>query len=75
MSPDTTPRSVGVVLVWLAFVLVFVAVAAPRLDAPGLYYDEAFLAQQARDFLAPEREVHHPASTRQVELLRSRVSS
>jgi hypothetical protein len=69
MSPDTTPRSVGVVLVWLAFVLVFVAVAAPRLDAPGLYYDEAFLAQQARDFLAPEREVHHPASTRQVELL------
>ncbi len=58
----------GVAAAWLALALVVVATAAPRTDAPGLYYDEAFLGQQAKDFFEPERGLAHPGSTREVEL-------
>jgi hypothetical protein len=68
MSPGTRP---GALAVWAAWALLaaalFVASAPARL--PGPYYDEAFLAQQARDFLEPGRPVEHPPSTREVELL------
>jgi hypothetical protein len=39
-------------------------------DAPklGLYYDEAFMAQQARDFVDGARESPHPGSVRSVEI-------
>jgi hypothetical protein len=52
-----------VLLVWLALSALLLAVRAPTLDAPGMYYDEAFLAQQARDFLEPGRAVVHPPGT------------
>ena len=58
----------GVAAAWLALALVVFAIAAPRTDAPGLYYDEAFLGQQAKDFFEPERGLAHPGSTREVEL-------
>ena len=57
-----------VVAAWLALALVAFAIAAPRVQAPGLYYDEAFLGQQAKDFFEPGRGVAHPGSTREVEL-------
>jgi hypothetical protein len=60
-------REVGAA--WLALALVVFAVAAPRTGAPGLYYDEAFLGQQAKDFFEPGRGAAHPGSTREVELL------
>jgi hypothetical protein len=53
---------------WLGLALVVFAVAAPRTGAPGLYYDEAFLGQQAKDFFEPGRGLAHPGSTREVEL-------
>jgi hypothetical protein len=59
---------IAIAAAWLALALVVVATAAPRTDAPGLYYDEAFLGQQAKDFLEPERGLAHPGSTREVEL-------
>ncbi len=55
--------------VWLLLCALAFGVAAPRVDLPGLYYDEAFMAQQARDFLHPEREPDHAGSVRHVEVL------
>lgn len=37
--------------------------AAQQVGSPGPYYDEAFLAQQARGFLVPERAGPHPPGT------------
>lgn len=62
MPPGRTGRSV-----WLTWSLLAGAVLAVAwLDAPrlGLYYDEAFLAQQARDFVEPGRPSTHPGSVR-----------
>lgn len=71
MSPPAAapsrPRTV--LLVWLLLVGVFVSVALPRAASPGLYYDEAFFAQQAKDFFEPERGHRHPPSTREIALL------
>ncbi|MEN8181258.1 MAG: glycosyltransferase family 39 protein [Myxococcota bacterium] len=60
------PGAVGIV--WLVLVLGFLSIAAPRAGDPGLYYDEAFLGQQAKDFFEPGRGILHPPSTRQIEL-------
>ena len=54
--------------VWSGLAVILFALAAPRVDRPGLYYDEAFMGQQAKDFFEPERGIQHPASTRQTEL-------
>ena len=67
MSQEAAPQRAGVVvLAWLLLAAVFVSVALPRAGSPGLYYDEAFFAQQAKDFFEPERGIHHPASTREI---------
>jgi hypothetical protein len=67
MSHEAAPQRAGVVLLaWLLLTAVFVSVALPRAGSPGLYYDEAFFAQQAKDFFEPERGIHHPASTREL---------
>jgi len=57
-----------VLLAWLVLCGLLFAVAAPRSDLPGPYYDEAFMAQQAKDFFEPDRGLLHPASTRQIEV-------
>jgi hypothetical protein len=49
-----------VALLWLLLSGAVIGVAAPPPGEPGLYYDEAFLAQQARDFLEPDRPTRHP---------------
>lgn len=51
-----------VLLGWFVLALVVVACALPRVESLGLYYDEAFLAQQARDFTEPARAGVHPPS-------------
>ena len=56
------------VLGWALIALVTAGAAIPHIDALGLYYDEAFLAQQALDFLEPEDAGAHPASVRSVTL-------
>jgi hypothetical protein len=59
-------RAVPVAWALISLTLICVAwVDAPRL---GLYYDEAFLAQQARDFVEPGRPSTHPGSVRSVEI-------
>jgi hypothetical protein len=52
------------IAVWLVLGAVVVLVLAPPEGEPGLNYDEAFLAQQARDFLEPDRPTTHPPSER-----------
>jgi hypothetical protein len=54
----------GVWVAWLGIALVVVLFALPEIHRLGLYYDEAFLAQQARDFVEPESAGQHPASVR-----------
>ncbi len=54
---------------WLVLGAIVVGALAPPDGEPGLNYDEAFLAQQARDFLEPERSTVHPPSERSTWLL------
>jgi len=63
LSPGAT-----VALAWLLLAALVFGLEAPPAGEPGLYYDEAFLAQQGRDFLEPERETVHPPSTVSVEI-------
>lgn len=58
----------AVLLSWLGIALVSAWYAGPQIEALGLYYDEAFLAQQARDFTLPERAAVHPPSVTTGEL-------
>lgn len=68
-SPGEAWRSRGaVVALWAALAAACLVAAAPRVEVPGLYYDEAFLAQQARDFLEPERPAPHAGSVRTTEI-------
>jgi len=62
--PDRVPAYGRVLGVWLALSVAILASAWPHMETLGLYYDEAFLAQQARDFVEPERASSHPASVR-----------
>ena len=55
--------SARIIFAWLLLSAFVVAVEAPPTGEPGLYYDEAFLAQQGRDFLEPERLTLHPPGT------------
>jgi hypothetical protein len=57
-----------IVALWCCVSAITLAVAVPSMDAPGLYYDEAFLAQQGRDFAEPARLGSHPPSTRQTKI-------
>lgn len=57
-------------LLWATSIVFLVSSAMfllPNIERLGLYYDEAFIAQQARDFLEPGRENLHPASVRSIE--------
>ena len=53
---------------WLAIALVVGALAVRGLAAPGPYYDEAWLAQQARIFVAPARAGSRPPGTQSIDL-------
>jgi len=58
---------VRTVLIWWAVLAaLLLVVAVPRLGSPGLYYDEAFLASQAKDFVEPQVRARHPAGARAV---------
>ncbi len=61
-------RPSATVLVWALLSFMLLIHALPRNDALGLYYDEAFMAAQARDFVEPDRGGRHPASVRSVDL-------
>ncbi|MFL2936575.1 MAG: hypothetical protein ACJZ7Z_07565 [Myxococcota bacterium] len=62
------PSARPLVWAWALFSLCVVFSALPAIEDLGLYYDEAFLAQQARGFVEPNRAGDHPASVRSVEL-------
>lgn len=64
--PEVSMRHVAVA--WAALAAIVLAFAAHDADRLGLYYDEAFMAQQARDFVDPSRPSAHPGSVRSVEL-------
>jgi len=49
-------------LAWLVLASITCLHAGPQIEALGIYYDEAFLAQQGRDFTHPERAAVHPPS-------------
>lgn len=53
---------------WALLFALAMSAAVPQMDRLGLYYDEAFMAQQARDFVEPGREGLHPASVRSVRV-------
>jgi hypothetical protein len=57
-----------VVLAWLLLAAVSMSHALPGIDHLGMYYDEAFMAQQARGFVEPSHMGSHPGSVRSVEL-------
>jgi hypothetical protein len=60
-----SPRKALVVpLAWAVLALATLSFALPQIDELGLYYDEAFLAQQARGFVEPDRAGVHPSSVR-----------
>ena len=68
-ASNTRPLAQGRILgAWLLISLAVCAAALPGIDRLGLYYDEAFLAQQARDFVEPGPGGTHPASVRSVTL-------
>lgn len=54
---------------WALTAVVLMAIALPGMERPGLYYDEAFLAQQARDFTEPDRVGSHAPTATSVWLL------
>jgi hypothetical protein len=66
---ETGSRKIGPIFVgWLLIAVATAGAAIPHIDALGLYYDEAFLAQQALDFLEPEGAGQHPPSVRTLTL-------
>ena len=67
-SSPRTHSTRSVLWAWALFSFCVFFSALPSIENLGLYYDEAFLAQQARDFVEPERAGLHPASVRSVEL-------
>jgi hypothetical protein len=68
-SGGRTSGQAGVVVTWALLAGILLAAALPHIDDLGMYYDEAFLAQQARDFVDPARSASHPGSVRSVQIL------
>jgi len=68
-STPTRPLPAWLVpLVWAVIAAFMLGVAAIDAEKLGLYYDEAFMAQQARDFVDVGRPSVHPGSVRSVEV-------
>jgi hypothetical protein len=68
-QPGAVRRDVAIVIgAWALMFALALAAALPQIDRLGLYYDEAFMAQQARDFVEPGHEHLHPASVRYTRL-------
>ena len=69
MNSSTPRHSFRWILVtWTVLALMIGLNALPQIEDLGLYYDEAFLAQQARGFVEPDRAGQHPMSVRSLEL-------
>jgi hypothetical protein len=65
--PNTAGRELLVLLsVWLVVALAVIGFALRELSAPGLYYDEAVFAGQARDFLEGRSHGSHMPGTTDV---------
>ncbi len=62
------PRYGLVLAAWAVLAAIVLGLAAHDADRLGLYYDEAFMAQQARDFVDPSRPSVHPGSVRSIEV-------
>jgi len=58
--PEASTKSI--LAAWTVLAAITLAFAVPAIHTTGLYYDEAFMAQQARDFAEPERAGVHPPS-------------
>ena len=54
--------------VWFVLSSLWLVSALDASGAPGMFYDEAWLAQQARGFVDPEREGALPPGTQSLEL-------
>lgn len=67
-SSAATQSARPVVWAWALLSLCLGLWALPAIEDLGLYYDEAFLAQQARGFVEPDRAGLHPASVRSLEI-------
>ncbi|MEZ4215047.1 MAG: hypothetical protein R3E88_01085 [Myxococcota bacterium] len=59
----------AVLVAWLALSALLVALFARGAGAPGMYYDEAWLARQAQLFVDPARDAAMPPGTQSVDLL------
>jgi hypothetical protein len=70
-DPEAPPSQASSRLVWGVWALlaaIVLGVAAHDATQLGLYYDEAFMAQQARDFVDVSRPSTHPGSVRTIEV-------
>lgn len=61
-------EGLSLALVWLLFSAVGLLLCADALSAPGMFYDEAWLAQQGREFVEPGRAGSLPSGAQSVEL-------
>jgi hypothetical protein len=62
-------RSAGqIAAAWLVLAALVLVTALPHIDDLGMYYDEAFMAAQARDFVVPGSGGQHPGSVRSIEI-------
>jgi len=62
-NPATRSATPVVAAAWIALSVAIFTAATPRVESLGLYYDEAFLGQQARGFVEPDRAGVHPPGT------------
>lgn len=62
-------EALALVIFWLALALVLLTLSHGAVGAPGMFYDEGWLAQQGRAFVDPEREGALPPGTQSVEIL------
>ncbi|MEE3328969.1 MAG: glycosyltransferase family 39 protein [Myxococcota bacterium] len=67
-SPAAADSARPVFWAWALLSLCVLFSALPAIEDLGLYYDEAFLAPQARGFVEPDRAGLHPASVRSLEI-------
>ena len=61
-------EALSLTLVWLLFSAIGLLLCADSLGAPGMFYDEAWLAQQGREFVEPGRADALPIGAQSVDV-------
>lgn len=61
-------EALSLALVWLLFSAIGLLLCADSLGAPGMFYDEAWLAQQGREFVEPGRAEALPIGAQSVDV-------